>query len=113
MIFNLVHKSLSSLVKTSVNSTFRSFFSPACFLRDANKFNLSCRSFSVSTPMRGLDEFFENGQAYPIYEQDKKVVFGTELMKFPSYFILKGEHGRLLNCVTNPLKTFTSCGLSC
>lgn len=34
------------------------------------------RSFSRTTPRRGLEEFFESGQSLPIYDQDKKVIYG-------------------------------------
>jgi len=58
MIFNLIGKSISSL-KTSFYSNFR--------------------LFSRTTPRKGLEEFFENGEAFPIYDQEKKVTFGKIL----------------------------------
>ena len=38
---------------------------------------LSFRNFSKSQPLRGLEEFFENGQAYPINDPEKKAVIGN------------------------------------
>ena len=40
------------------------------------KTTLLARPFTRTTPRRGLEEFFENGQSLPIYDQEKKVVYG-------------------------------------
>jgi hypothetical protein len=60
MIFNLLSKSFQSL-KTSLSAS------------------VNFRLFSRTTPKKGLEEFFENGQAFPIYEQEKKIPIGKIL----------------------------------
>ena len=56
MILNLLSQSIS-FIKTAINPILG-------------------RSFSRTIPRRGLEEFFENGQSLPIYDQDKKVIYG-------------------------------------
>lgn len=60
MIFNLLSKSISFVIKTSISSP------------------LNFRLFSRTTPKKGLEEFFENGEAFPIYNQEKKVPIGKK-----------------------------------
>lgn len=65
MILNLLNKSFSFL-KGQTN-----------FLLPFPSIGLS-KLFSNTLPKRGLDEFFEDGKAYPIYDQEKKVIYGNE-----------------------------------
>lgn len=69
MIFNLLSKSFSCL-KTS--------FIPSP-LPSASSYFSNFRLFSRTTPRKGLEEFFENGEALPIYDQEKKVTIGIKL----------------------------------